>query len=124
MIIKDFYIGEFHVTVRDDYANGGITRQRTNKSIGRAPLQNTDKESEVRTVKKDQEQRLKECLMNFVERVANGGATTESEVQVLPAVAQVLLNLGAPSTEVTLDAKAVAKAIHDMQPTCFVKEED
>ena len=36
---------------------------------------------------------LKKCLLDFVKRVSKGNAATETEVQVLPAVAQVLVNL-------------------------------
>lgn len=68
----------------------GVT---TDQLLGRAPLPNTNEESEVKTVTKDQTQRLEECLLAFVERVSNSGATTEAEVQVLPAIAQVLVNL-------------------------------
>lgn len=41
----------------------------------------------------NQKEEFVEALLEFVKRVANGGATTETEVQVLPAVAQVLVNL-------------------------------
>lgn len=84
----------------------------TDQLLGREPLPDINKGSKVKTVKKDQVQRLQESLLDFVERVGKGGATTETEVQVLPAVAQVLLNLGAPSAEITLDGKVVAKAIY------------
>jgi len=36
---------------------------------------------------------LKKCLLDFVKRVSKGDATTEAEVQVLPAVAQVLVEI-------------------------------
>ena len=42
---------------------------------------------------KEQTEELENCLMDFVKRVSKGDATTDAEVQVLPAVAQVLVNI-------------------------------
>lgn len=68
----------------------GVT---TDQLLGRAPLPEGKAEKEVKKMENDQTQRLEECLLDFVERVSKGGATTEAEVQVLPEVAQVLANL-------------------------------
>ena len=68
----------------------GVT---TDQMLGRAPLLDENAEKEVKKLENDQTQRLEECLLDFVERVSKGGATTEAEVQVLPEVAQVLANL-------------------------------
>jgi hypothetical protein len=38
-------------------------------------------------------EKLESCLLKFVERVSEGNATTEAEVQVLLAVAQTLIDL-------------------------------
>lgn len=65
----------------------------TDQLLGRAPLPDTNERKEGKSVKRDTIERLEECLLAFVERVAKGGATTEVEVQVLPAVAQVLASL-------------------------------
>lgn len=61
--------------------------------LGRAPLPDENEGNEEKAMAEDQTQRLADCLLDFVERVAKGGATTEAEVQVLPEVAQVLVNL-------------------------------
>ena len=65
----------------------------TDQLLGRAPLPDENAEKEVKKMENDQTQRLEECLLDFVERVSKGGATTEAELQVLPEVAQVLANL-------------------------------
>jgi predicted nucleic acid-binding Zn-ribbon protein len=46
-------------------------------------------------IKLDEEEKRKitKCLWDFVKRVSKGDTTSDTEVQVLPEVAQVLVNL-------------------------------
>lgn len=41
----------------------------------------------------EQEKRTIDALVVFVEKVANGKATSETEVQVLPEIAKLLLSI-------------------------------
>lgn len=68
----------------------GVT---TDQLLGRAPLPDENVGKEVTKLEKGLTRRLEECLLAFVERVSRGEATTEAEVQALPAVSQVLVNL-------------------------------
>lgn len=43
-------------------------------------------------MEKEQTERVINALANFVLRVANGEATSEKEIEVLPEIASVLLN--------------------------------
>lgn len=43
-------------------------------------------------MEKEQKERVINALANFVLRVANGEATSEKEIEVLPEIASVLLN--------------------------------
>lgn len=47
---------------------------------------------EVRMMTNEQEDRIVETLVNFVERVSKGIATSETEIAVLPEVAKVLFS--------------------------------
>lgn len=51
-------------------------------------------------MKKEQKERVINALANFVRRVANGEATSEKEIEVLPEIASVLLN-GIETVETT-----------------------
>lgn len=46
----------------------------------------------VRMMTNEQEDRIVETLVNFVERVSKGIATSETEIAVLPEVAKVLFS--------------------------------
>lgn len=43
-------------------------------------------------MEKEQKERVINALANFVLRVANGEATSEKEIEVLPEIASILLN--------------------------------
>lgn len=51
-------------------------------------------------MEKEQKERVINALANFVLRVANGKATSEKEIEVLPEIASVLLN-GIEAVETT-----------------------
>lgn len=51
-------------------------------------------------MEKEQKERVINALANFVLRVANGEATSEKEIEVLPEIASVLLN-GIETVETT-----------------------